>query len=54
MSLFFLLFKDRELKHTYSSKLRDKLIKAGWTYVANINGWNATISYIEKFNIGHI
>ena len=42
------LLEKVELKHTYSTNVRDKYISEGWNWNATITGWNATISYIEE------
>lgn len=47
MIRMFLLEKAGKLQHTYSHKIRDKMITDGWIMKAFIDGWNVEITYAE-------
>ena len=45
MGFMYLLSRNGKLQHTYSKKLRDKMVADNWKFEAFITGFNVGITY---------
>ena len=39
--------RNKEIKHTRTPSVKDKMVNEGWKHIATVNGWNIGIHYKE-------